>query len=111
MLHFLRIVNYERMRKKNKVDFNEKFLNLRRACIVTLLAIRYFKQNKNRFIGKSEKYASEQIKKFCRKRGFRQGFPLLVASGDNTKKIHARATERIIQENDTVVILPLIAGG
>lgn len=104
MLHFLRVINYERNRKKEKVDFIDKFQNLRRACIITLLAINYFKRNIDQFIGKSEKYASKQIKKFCRIRGYRQGFPLLVASGANTHKIHARATERIIQEKDIIMI-------
>jgi len=101
MLHFLRLVNYER---KSKVNFENKFLNLRRACIITLLAINYFKKNKDHFIGKSEKYASKQIKKFCKKKGFRQGFPLLLASGENTQKIHARATERVIKKDDIIMI-------
>ena len=104
MLHLLRLVNYERKRNKNQIDFQNKFRNLRRATIVTLLAINYFKRNSERFIGKSEKFASKEIKKFCKKKGYRQGFPLLVASGENTQKIHARATDRIIKKDDIIMI-------
>ena len=104
MLHFLRLVNFERKRKKNKIDFEEKFKNLRGASIVALLAINYFKTNVEKFIGKSEKFAAKEIKKFCRKKGYRQGFPLLVASGENTQKIHARATDRIIKKDDIIMI-------
>ena len=104
MLHLLRLVNYERKRKKNQIDFEEKFKNLRRCAVVTLLAINYFKKNAEKFIGKSEKYAAKEIKRFCRKKGYRQAFPLLVASGENTQKIHARATDRIIKKNDIIMI-------
>jgi len=104
MLHFLRLVNYERKRSKNQVDFQDKFRNLRSASIVTLLAINYFKRNSDKFIGKSEKLAAKEIKKFCKQKGYRQGFPLLVASGENTQKIHARATDRIIKKNDIIMI-------
>lgn len=104
MLHLLRLVNYERKRNKNQIDFQEKFSNLRRAAIVTLLAINYFKKNADKFIGKSEKFAAKEIKKFCKKKGYLQGFPLLVASGENTQKIHARATDRIIKKDDIIMI-------
>ena len=104
MLHLLRMVNYERKRKKNQINFQDKFENVRRAAIVTLLAINYFKKNADIFIGKSEKFAAKEIKKFCRKKGYRQGFPLLVASGENTQKIHARATDRIIKRTDIIMI-------
>jgi len=104
MLHLLRLVNYERKRKKNRIDFIDKFKNLRGAAVVTLLAINYFQKNAEKFIGKSEKYAAKEIKKFCRKLGYRQGFPLLVASGENTQKIHARATERIIKKDDIIMV-------
>jgi len=104
MLHLLRLVNYERKRSRNIIDFQDKFVNLRRASIVTLLAINHFKKNINKFIGKSEKFASKEIKKFCKKKGYRQGFPLLVASGENSQKIHARATNRIIQRDDIIMI-------
>ena len=104
MLHLLRLVNFERKRKKNQIDFEDKFKNLRASAVVTLLAINFFKKNAERFIGKSEKFASKEIKKFCRTRGYRQGFPLLVASGENTQKIHARATDRIIKKDDIIMI-------
>ncbi len=98
MLHLLRLVNYERKRKKNQIDFQDKFKNLRRAAIVTLLAINHFQKNADKFIGKTEKFAAKEIKKFCKQKGYREGFPLLVASGENTQKVHARATDRIIKK-------------
>ena len=100
MFYLLRIINYER-----KIpDYQKKITNLRRASIVALLVINYFKKNSELFIGKSEKYAAKAIKKFCKKRGYSQAFPLLISSGENTQKIHARPTNRIIQQNDIIMI-------
>jgi len=104
MLHFLKIINYERKAKNNKEKLKEKIINIRKASIVALLAINYFKKNSDKFIGKTEKYAAKEIKKFCRKRGYRQGFPLILASGENTQKIHSRPSKRIIQKNDIIMI-------
>jgi len=104
MLHVLRVINYERKKKANKVDFREKFENLRKASVVALLAIIYFKKNLHQFIGKSEKYAAKEIKRFCRQRGYWQGFPILIASGENTQKVHGHPTNRTIKQCDIIMV-------
>ena len=53
MLHFLPLVNYERKIKKDNTNYQKKFKELRKASIITLLAINYFIKNSNKFIGKS----------------------------------------------------------
>ncbi len=98
MLHLLRLINYERKRKRNDLELQEKFRNLRRASIVALLAINYFKKNSELFVGKSEKHVAKKIKFFCLKRGYWQGFPLLVGSGINTCNIHSLTP---LKENHT----------
>lgn len=104
MLHLLSLVNYEYKRSRNQIDFNEKFFQLKKASIMSLLAAEYFKEHPRKFIGKSEKHAAKIMKKFCRSKGYWQAFPLLVGSGENTCKIHATPSNRIIRENDIVMI-------
>jgi len=100
MFHVLRLINYER----KPVNYDKKVEILRRSSLVALLAIKYFKKNSDKFIGKSEKYAAKAVKRFCRKRGYSQAFPLLLSSGENTQKIHARPSKRIIRNNDIIMI-------
>ncbi len=100
IFHLLRLINYER----KTIDYQNKFKNLRRASIVALLAINYFRKNSEIFIGKSEKYAAKAIKRFCKRRGYSQAFPLLLSSGENTQKIHAQPSKRVILKNDIIMI-------
>lgn len=87
-----------------KPDIPKQIINLRKASITALLAIRHFKNNKEQFIGKTEKQAAKNLSKFCSKRGYHQAFPLIIGSGENSSKIHAYPSRRVIKKDDVVMI-------
>jgi len=87
-----------------KVNIEEKITGLRKASVTALLAINYCQNNKNLFVGKTEKQAAKLIKKFCIKRGYHQAFPLIIGTGENTSKIHAWPSKRVIKNDDIIMI-------
>ena len=87
-----------------KVDIEKKIKALKKASITALLAINYCKKNRDLFVGKTERQAAKLIKKFCIKRGYHQAFPLIIGTGENSSKIHAWPSKRVIKNNDIVMI-------
>jgi len=76
---------------------------IRRACAITDRV--YERIAGERFVGRTERDVAWQMEQlFHEEGGHGVAFPIIVASGPNGSKPHARATDRAIAAGETVVI-------
>jgi Xaa-Pro aminopeptidase len=75
---------------------------VRRACAITDVV--YDRLADEKFVGRSELDVAWTMTELFHEEGSLPAFELIVASGPNAAKPHARASERVIERAETVVI-------
>ena len=88
--------------KQRMIKDQEEISSLEKACEITDNCFQYILT----YIkpGMTERQIADEIEKYYKKRTEGLSFETIVASGENTSKPHAVATDRKIQENDIITI-------
>ena len=88
--------------KQRMIKDQEEISSLEKACEITDNCFQYILT----YIkpGMTERQIADEIEEYYKKRTEGLSFETIVASGENTSKPHAVATDRKIQENDIITI-------
>ncbi len=88
--------------KQRMIKEKEELSSITKACEITDNCFSYILTYIKR--GMTEKQIAKEIEEYFKERSEGLAFETIVASGENTSKPHSKPTDRMIQENDIIMI-------